>query len=117
VLEWTLQTAWKGLKILAEKLFSLLTTISRYILKALKLLYKATKFVAVHAARVFVKVVSFIQMVLFKLGDKLFDLTLDLIAYTARLLRFIAFLYYQTNSEVVMDCYQSSGKVRVATSN
>lgn len=34
VLEWTLQTAWKGLKILAEKLFSLLTTISRYILKA-----------------------------------------------------------------------------------
>jgi hypothetical protein len=91
VLEWTLQTAWKGLKILAEKFFSLLTTISRYVLKALKLLVKATKFVAVHAARVFVKVVSFIQMVLFKLGDKLFDFTLDLIAYTARLLRFIAF--------------------------
>lgn len=90
VLEWLVQTAWKTVKYVAQKLFRLLATINHYGFIVLKHLYKFTALVVTHAARIFAKVASFVKKMLFKLGDKLFDLTLDLIGYTARFLRFTA---------------------------
>ncbi len=91
VLEWTVQTLWKALNVLVEKLFDLTLKALRYTAIALKHLYKASMFVAEYAARLLVKVAEFVKKTLLMLGDKMFDLALQLIAYTARALRFTAF--------------------------